>query len=88
LKARKLLPGEHHDLGRKHRVEVTELVLPYWHIGHEILARQDPEGWGAKIIDRLAKDRLTAPLPIARTATASHHAASFAGQPRFAVLHK
>jgi hypothetical protein len=29
---------------------------------------------------------LTAQLPIARTATASHHAASFAAQPRFAVL--
>ena len=33
-----------------------ELVLLYWQIGHDILDRQDREGWGAKIIDRLAID--------------------------------
>jgi predicted nuclease of restriction endonuclease-like (RecB) superfamily len=33
-----------------------ELVLLYWSIGRDILARQDAEGWGAKVIDRLAKD--------------------------------
>ncbi len=33
-----------------------ELVLLYWHIGREILLRQEQEGWGAKIIERLAKD--------------------------------
>lgn len=33
-----------------------ELVLLYWQIGREILARQAKEGWGAKVIDRLAKD--------------------------------
>lgn len=33
-----------------------ELVVLYWGIGKEILARQDQEGWGAKVIDRLAKD--------------------------------
>ena len=33
-----------------------ELVLLYWGIGKEILARQDHEGWGTKVIDRLAKD--------------------------------
>lgn len=33
-----------------------ELVLLYWHIGREILVRQEQEGWGAKVIDRLAKD--------------------------------
>jgi predicted nuclease of restriction endonuclease-like (RecB) superfamily len=33
-----------------------ELVLLYWGIGKEILIRQREEGWGAKIIDRLAKD--------------------------------
>jgi predicted nuclease of restriction endonuclease-like (RecB) superfamily len=31
-------------------------VLLYWSIGRDILARQDAEGWGAKVIDRLAKD--------------------------------
>jgi predicted nuclease of restriction endonuclease-like (RecB) superfamily len=33
-----------------------ELVLLYWGIGKEILARQQAEGWGAKIIDQLAED--------------------------------
>lgn len=33
-----------------------ELVLLYWHIGWEILQRQQVAGWGAKVIDRLAQD--------------------------------
>jgi predicted nuclease of restriction endonuclease-like (RecB) superfamily len=33
-----------------------ELVLLYWGIGKEILARQKVEGWGAKVIDQLATD--------------------------------
>ena len=33
-----------------------ELVLLYWGIGKEILARQEQEGWGTKVIERLAKD--------------------------------
>ena len=33
-----------------------ELILLYWQIGREILARQQAEGWGGKVIDRLAKD--------------------------------
>jgi predicted nuclease of restriction endonuclease-like (RecB) superfamily len=33
-----------------------ELVLLYWQIGREILARQEQEGWGAKVIDRLSAD--------------------------------
>ena len=33
-----------------------ELVLLYWGIGREILDRQKEEGWGAGVIDRLAKD--------------------------------
>ncbi len=33
-----------------------ELVLLYWGIGKEILARQREEGWGSKVVDRLAKD--------------------------------
>jgi len=33
-----------------------ELVLLYWSIGREILERQQAEGWGGKIIDRLAHD--------------------------------
>lgn len=33
-----------------------ELVLLYWKIGHDILARQAAQGWGAKVIERLAHD--------------------------------
>ena len=32
------------------------LILLYWRIGREILQRQDAEGWGSKVIDRLAAD--------------------------------
>lgn len=32
-----------------------ELSLLYWHIGREILQRQQQQGWGAKVIERLAK---------------------------------
>ena len=28
----------------------------YWHIGRDILARQAEQGWGAKVIERLAHD--------------------------------
>ncbi len=34
----------------------NELILLYWQIGREILSRQHQEGWGAKVIERLAKD--------------------------------
>ncbi|MBE7380477.1 MAG: DUF1016 family protein [Leptolyngbya sp. SIO1E4] len=33
-----------------------ELILLYWQIGQEILTRQETEGWGSKVIERLAKD--------------------------------
>lgn len=33
-----------------------ELVLLYWHIGQSILEKQKKDGWGSKIIDRLAND--------------------------------
>jgi predicted nuclease of restriction endonuclease-like (RecB) superfamily len=33
-----------------------ELVLLYWQLGREIIARQEQQGWGAKIIDQLAAD--------------------------------
>jgi predicted nuclease of restriction endonuclease-like (RecB) superfamily len=32
------------------------MTLLYWRMGNEILARQQREGWGAKVIDRLATD--------------------------------
>jgi predicted nuclease of restriction endonuclease-like (RecB) superfamily len=33
-----------------------EMVLLYWEIGRDILDRQEHEGWGTKVIDRLAAD--------------------------------
>ncbi len=33
-----------------------ELVSLYWKIGHAILIRQKKQGWGAKVVDRLAHD--------------------------------
>lgn len=36
-----------------------ELVLLYWQIGKDILQRQEQSGWGAKVIDSLAKDLKT-----------------------------
>ena len=33
-----------------------ELILLYWHIGREILRAQKAEGWGTKVVERLAKD--------------------------------
>ena len=35
-------------------------MLLYWQIGRDILARQAEQGWGAKVIDRLAHDLRTA----------------------------
>ncbi len=34
----------------------AELTLLYWQIGRDILERQNTEGWGSKVIARLAKD--------------------------------
>jgi len=34
----------------------NELLLTYWAIGADILARQNEQGWGARIIDRLSAD--------------------------------
>lgn len=34
----------------------SAMVLLYWDIGRMILDRQQREGWGARVIDRLAKD--------------------------------
>lgn len=33
-----------------------ELITLYWQIGRDILDRQEKAGWGAKIVDRVAKD--------------------------------
>ncbi len=41
---------------RAHRTVNTELLGLYWQIGHAILERQQAEGWGTRVIDRLATD--------------------------------
>lgn len=33
-----------------------EMILLYWSIGRDILTRQQEQGWGAKVVDRLAAD--------------------------------
>src|ERR1700754_3649907 len=33
-----------------------ELITLYWQIGRDILERQQKQGWGADVIDRLARD--------------------------------
>ena len=32
------------------------MICLYWNIGRAILKKQEEEGWGAKVIDRMAKD--------------------------------
>ena len=46
---------------QKQRVSVVMnanagMICLYWNIGRDILAKQEEEGWGTKIIDRMAKD--------------------------------
>jgi predicted nuclease of restriction endonuclease-like (RecB) superfamily len=36
----------------------AEMIILYWEIGKTVLERQQQEGWGTKIIDRLAHDLL------------------------------
>ena len=46
---------------QKQRVSVvvnanTSMICLYWNIGKSILKKQEEEGWGTKVIDRMAKD--------------------------------
>jgi len=34
----------------------AEQILLYWDVGKEILSKQDIEGWGSKIVDRMSSD--------------------------------
>ena len=34
----------------------ASMILLYWNIGNSILVRQQNEGWGTKVIDRMSKD--------------------------------
>ena len=51
------LKGRIHTAQQRAALAVNrELVLLYWQIGRDILARQASQGWGAKVIERLAQD--------------------------------
>ena len=51
------LKGRIHNAQQRATLAVNrELVLLYWQIGQDILARQAEQGWGAKVIERLAHD--------------------------------
>lgn len=51
------LKGRIHSAQQRATLAVNrELVLLYWQIGHDILTRQAQQGWGAKVIERLAQD--------------------------------
>ncbi len=55
------LKGRIHSAQQRAALAVNrELVQLYWQIGRDILERQAREGWGAKVIDRLAHDLRTA----------------------------
>ena len=55
------LKGRIHTAQQRATLAVNrDLVLLYWHIGSDILARQAAQGWGAKVIERLAHDLRTA----------------------------
>ncbi|PRY63039.1 putative nuclease of restriction endonuclease-like (RecB) superfamily [Vreelandella songnenensis] len=55
------LKGRIHNAQQRATQAVNrELVLLYWQIGQDILRRQAEQGWGAKVIDRLARDLRTA----------------------------
>ena len=63
-----LLPDGYADLLRQVKADVlatrlrairsanTELIGLYWRIGKLILDRQDEQGWGARVIERLGAD--------------------------------
>lgn len=51
------LKGRIHNAQQRATLAVNrELVMLYWQIGRDILARQSEQGWGSKVIERLALD--------------------------------
>ncbi len=51
------LKGRIHSAQQRATLAVNrELVLLYWQFGNDILTRQAQQGWGAKVIERLAHD--------------------------------
>lgn len=68
LIALELMPQQYTDWlnDLKHRIHSAQqsatlavnrqLIALYWQIGRDILARQAAQGWGTKVIERLAHD--------------------------------
>jgi predicted nuclease of restriction endonuclease-like (RecB) superfamily len=55
------LKGRIHSAQQRATLAVNrELIQMYWQIGRDILVRQADQGWGAKVIERLAQDLRTA----------------------------
>jgi predicted nuclease of restriction endonuclease-like (RecB) superfamily len=55
------LKGQIHDAQQRAAQTLNlELVVLYWRIGNAILERQDRQGWGARVVDRLSQDLRTA----------------------------
>lgn len=73
---------------RAQRVVNTELLLMYWDIGHAVLERQDAEGWGTRVIERLAADlRAAFPGMSGLSRTSVSYMRAFAGAwPRQAIV--
>jgi predicted nuclease of restriction endonuclease-like (RecB) superfamily len=79
------LPADYGELLKRLKAEIAgahiraalkvneEQIALYWRISREILNRQAHEGWGAKVVDRLAADLKpafpAAPPPQAALAT-------------------
>ncbi|WP_380163412.1 YhcG family protein [Jannaschia sp. R86511] len=92
MSGRDLLPAGYGDLLEQVKAEVrtsrvravraanTELVGLYWRLGRLILDRQQVDGWGSKVIERLASD-LRAEFPGMRGLSRSNlfYMRSFAG---------
>lgn len=56
----------------------VELIATYWDLGREIVERQEREGWGASVIERLAADlRRALPGTQGFTARNIYHARAF-----------
>lgn len=50
---------------KAHLAVNQELIGLYWSIGRDILTKESEQGWGAKVVDRLAKD-LKSAFPTAK----------------------
>ena len=51
----------------------SEQTLLYWDIGHEILEKQENEGWGSKVIERMSADLKARMRPLRHPARLPRH---------------